>query len=302
MGTKNIIATLILFVGCSTSENNSSTPTSIDELPEFLSSFDYQPKPPVDGELLGIIELGYSGFNSFIVRMDNKDRWRLEKATFGESKVGDGEITFDQVFSQIEKFKADMIEFGVDRNDINLVASSSALKERKVLDIAERLRRLNIGLITVSARQEGNYALLATVPKAFMKNAFMVDIGSGNTKISWAEGNETKSVETVGSRYFESGISDQQARIGIKEALATVPEENKGLCFMVGKIPYLLATATDNRTRRYTVLEPPEAYNFEEKHELAGLNLYDALWQESTISYVFDWDSNFSIGVLMNVN
>ncbi len=277
-------------------------PSSPDEIPAFLSSFDYQPEPPVDGKLLGIIELGYSGFNSFIVRMDNEDRWSLEKATYGKSGVGEGEVTFDQVFSQVEEFRTEMMKFGVKRNDINLVASSSALRDRKVVAIADRLRILNIGLITVNAVQEGNYALLATVPKEFASNSFMVDIGSGNTKISWTEGGEAKSVETYGSLYFQSGISDQEARIGIKEALATVPDENRSLCFMVGKIPFVLATATNNRNKRYTILESPEAYDFTEVQQKAGLNLYDALWQESTISYVFDWDSNFSIGVLMNVN
>ncbi len=302
MKLKNIIATLILLGGCSSPENGTSTTNSAIEQPTFLSSFDYQPEAPVNGKLLGIIELGYTGFNSFIVRMDDEDRWALEKATYGESKIGAGAITFELVTDQIEKFKKEMIEFGVAANDINLVASSSALRDRRVVEIADGLRRLNIGLITVSAEQEGNYALLATVPKEFTNYSFMVDIGSGNTKISWIEGREAKSVETYGSLYLESGISDQEARIGIKEALASVPDANRSLCFMVGKIPFLLASATNNRNKRYTILESPEAYDFDGEQEQAGLNLYDALWQESTVSYIFDWDSNFSIGVLMNVN
>ena len=302
MKTRNIILIYILLIGCSSPENSSGSENSIDDIPAFQSSFDYQPEPPVDGKLLGIIELGYSGFNSFIVRMDKQDRWSLEKAMYSESYVGDNKITFDQVISKIELFKTDMLDYGVGNDDINFVASSSAIRNQKVVDISQRLRRLNIGLITVSAEQEGYYSLYATVPKEFRENAFMIDIGSGNTKISWIENNEPKSVETYGSRYYEVGTSDQQARIGIKDAIAQVPNKNRQLCFMVGKIPHLLATITNNRTRRYTVLESPEAYTFSEDKEKAGLNIYDAIWEESTFSYVFDWDSNFSIGVLMNVN
>ncbi len=302
MRFKHIIIATILLGGCTTQEGSSDSEGSAENTPAFLSSFDYQPESPTDGKLLGIIELGYSGFNSFIVSIDNEDRWALEKAIYDESKVGDGKVTFDHVISKIKEFRTEMIEFGVNENDINLVASSSALRDQKVVEIAEKLRGLDIGLITIDATQEGRYAFLATVPKEFQKSSFMVDIGSGNTKISWFEGTEIRSIETVGSRYFESGVSDQQARIGIKEALATVPPENKNICFMVGGLPHLLANSTDNRNSRYTILEPPEEYTFSERPEQAGLNLYDALWQEATIAYVFDWDSNFSIGVLMNVN
>jgi hypothetical protein len=297
-----IIALAILIIGCSNPESSSDEESYVEESPVFLSSFDYNPEPPENGELLGIIELGYSGFNSFIVTMDRQDRWRLEKSVYGESYVSSDQITFEQVLKRIEKFKSTMIQFGVPENNINFVASSNAIKSEKVVDIARRLRQMNIGLITVNAKQEGNYALYATVPKEFFPHAFMIDIGSGNTKISWVDKKEPITIETYGSKYYEDGVSDQQARIGIKEAIAQVPAKNKTVCFMVGKIPYLLATITNNRTSRYTILEVPDAYSFREEQEMAGLNLYGAIWEESTISYVFDWDSNFSIGVLMNVN
>ena len=302
MRIRNIAISLLLSVGCSSSENSTDEKRTIDNTPSFHSSFDYRPEAPVDGKLLGIIELGYSGFNSFIVKMDNQDRWSLEKASYSESYVGDDNVTFDYVLSEIEKFKSEMIEFGVNGNDINFVASSSAIRNQKIVDIAEQLRRLDIGLITVSADQEGRYAFDATLPKDLKKDAFMIDMGSGNTKVSWLEGNKVQTLETFGSRYQEIGITDQEARIGIKEAVGQVPERNRSLCFMVGKIPFLLASETNNRSARYTILEPPNVYSFADVQSMAGLNLYDALWKESTISYVFDWDSNYSIGVLMNVN
>ncbi|MEP5612000.1 MAG: hypothetical protein ABJP45_07105 [Cyclobacteriaceae bacterium] len=302
MRIRNIALSLLLLSGCSSKENSSDARRVADDTPTFQASFDYKPETPRNGKLLGIIELGYSGFNSFIVRMDNQDRWSLEKVTYDESYVGDGSITFDYVLSEIQKFRSEMIEYGVSNHDINFVASSSAIRNQKVVDITEQLRSLNIGIITVSATQEGIYAFDATIPKELKEDAFMVDMGSGNTKVSWMEGSEVKTLETFGSRYHEIGTSDQDARIGIKDAVAQVPSRNRNLCFMVGKIPFLLATKTNNRSTRYTVLESPSAYSFTDEQSQAGLNLYDALWEESTISYVFDWDSNYSIGVLMNVN
>lgn len=288
--------------GCSTAENSSNSSGSTENLESFQTSFDFQPEAPVNGKLLGIIELGYSGFNSFIVTMDKEDRWSLEKAIYSESQVADGDVTLESVIAKIEQFKSEMIEFGVDGNNINLVASSSAIRDQKVVEIANKLRAMDVGLITVSAEQEGTYALYATVPRALLENAYMIDIGSGNTKVSWLESGEAKTLETFGSRYKEAGVTDQDARIGIKEAVAQVPTKNRDLCFLVGKIPFLLAKTTNNRSTRYTILESPKAYTFEKEQQQAGLNLYDALWEESTISYVFDWDSNFSIGVLMTVN
>ncbi|MEP1095213.1 MAG: hypothetical protein ABJG78_08895 [Cyclobacteriaceae bacterium] len=302
MRIRYIALSLLLFARCSFSENSSGEKRTTGDLTSFQTSFDYAPEQPVNGKLLGIMELGYSGFNSFIVKMDNQDRWTLEKALYSESHIGDGKVTFEYVLAEIERFKSEMIAFGVDGNNINFVASSSAIRDQKVVGIAEQLRRLDIGLITVSVTQEGTYALHATVPKSLLEDAYMIDIGSGNTKVSWYENGQAQTLETYGSRYKEVGVSDQEARIGIKDAVAQVPSRNRNLCFMVGKIPFLLATLTDNRSKRYTVLEPPDAYSFADAQSQAGLNLYDALWEEATISYVFDWDSNYSIGVLMNVN
>ncbi len=45
----------------------------------------------------------------------------------------------------------------------------------------------------VTAEQEAKLALKATVPPSFADNSYMVDIGSGNTKISWEENGSLKS-------------------------------------------------------------------------------------------------------------
>ncbi|MEQ9404982.1 MAG: hypothetical protein RIM99_15425 [Cyclobacteriaceae bacterium] len=294
--------TVILIAGCT--GNNSEGNTIADPVEEhtFVSSFDYVPEPPENGALFGIIELGYSGFNSFIVQMDEKNRWSLEKAVYDESLVAKGRITLEYVLSKIDSFKKEMIDFGVSENHINLVASSSAIQDQKVQEIARELRSMNIGLITVDPIQEGNYALMATIPPELRRNAYMIDIGSGNTKISWMDGKDIVSIETYGSLYYQENISDSTAQLAFKEALSKVPENNRNICFMVGKIPFLLATSTNNRSGRYTILEHPDTYEVNNYQEQSGFNIYRSIWEEKTFSYVFDWDSNFSIGVLISVN
>lgn len=254
---------------------------------------------------MGIIELGSTGFNAFIVQMDQLDHWRLEKAIYSQSFVTEGKITINHVFNTIQSYKDSMISFGVSTNEINLVASSSATKDPEVGEILDQLRSMNIGVINVSTEQEGKYALKATIPRELMSNSYLVDIGSGNTKVCWVENNETKTLETYGSKYYTQGIRHIDAHKAVKETIASIPEANQALCFVIGGAAYKLASITDSLRapdQRYTILEDPDQYIFEEEANLAAVNLYRAIWSEKTISYVFDWDTNFSIGVLAEVN
>ena len=47
--------------------------------PAAAPAFSYRPTAPVGGKLKGVVELGASGFNLFIVRVDNQRNWKLEK-------------------------------------------------------------------------------------------------------------------------------------------------------------------------------------------------------------------------------
>ncbi|HEY9702052.1 MAG TPA: hypothetical protein V6C58_06380, partial [Allocoleopsis sp.] len=46
-------------------------------------TFNYKPTPPLNGKLKGVVELGASGFNSFIINIDAQKDWKLEKAEYG---------------------------------------------------------------------------------------------------------------------------------------------------------------------------------------------------------------------------
>lgn len=291
----------MITTGCATSAKEPDQSNEVSDV-AFVSTFDYQPEAPKGGKLLGIIELGYSGFNSFIVTMDRRDRWTLEKAIYDDSYVDDGEVTLDHIQYKIEFFKTQMLAFGVNKNNINFVASSSAIKNPKVQRIMAKLREMGVGIISVTPDQEANFAFLATVPKSFRENAYMIDLGTGSTKISWFENDKVQTLETIGSKYYQTNIPDSVAYKQMNSVIDLVPEQNKNICFIVGRIPYVLATATNSKSGRYTVLEPPHTYQLRGGNENAGINLYKAIYNESTIAHVFDWDSNFSIGVLMSVN
>ena len=71
--------------------NNGGTTTS-------TPSFNYTAPEPVNGKLRGVVELGATGFNSFIIRADAQKNWKLEKADYGssllyESMTNDADIT-----------------------------------------------------------------------------------------------------------------------------------------------------------------------------------------------------------------
>ncbi|HTG56388.1 MAG TPA: hypothetical protein VL943_08980, partial [Niabella sp.] len=56
-------------------------------------TFAYQPEKPVNGELKGVVEVGASGFNSFVVKIDKEKRWEVVSKEFGNSMVYEGLAT-----------------------------------------------------------------------------------------------------------------------------------------------------------------------------------------------------------------
>ena len=39
--------------------------------------FNYTPEEPVNGQLRGVVEVGATDFNSFVINMDNQNRWKI---------------------------------------------------------------------------------------------------------------------------------------------------------------------------------------------------------------------------------
>jgi exopolyphosphatase/pppGpp-phosphohydrolase len=70
------------------------------------------------------------------------------------------------------------------------------------------LKSLGYVVNQVTAEQEGQLALKSVLPAEYTDKAFVVDIGSGNTKISWVKDGKVSALESYGAKYFQDGSDD----------------------------------------------------------------------------------------------
>ncbi|MCY7352532.1 MAG: hypothetical protein LH606_18055 [Cytophagaceae bacterium] len=287
--------------------SSASTENSSDNSSEATSStaraaFDYQPPAPTNGKLKGVVELGASGFNSFIIRLDNQEKWKLEKAEFGNSLVLENMATDEDIRAGLKKYIGGMLDFGVGGRDIHFVVSSGAQKAEGTKKITKALRSLNYFVNTVTPEQEAKLGLRCVLPKEFESNSFVADIGSGNTKISWKAGGRTSALDTYGAKYFQEGTDDAKVYEEVRAKAKQIPSENRKTCFIIGGVPFELAKEVRNGKERYTVINAPSAYKLENAKSKAGLNIYKALADGTGCDqFVFDWDANFTIGFLLDL-
>ncbi|WP_207534110.1 hypothetical protein [Desertivirga arenae] len=280
------------------SQAQDNNKTSSDEAREFS----YTPEKPQNGTLNGVVELGATGFNSFVINLDKEKRWEIVSKDFGESLAYEGLATTEDIRGGLKKYIAGMFDKGVAKNNVHFVISSGAQKEAKTKTISNELKKMGFVVNNVTPDQEAKFALQATVPPAFIDNSFMVDIGSGNTKISWEENGALKSQELPGAKYFQQNLSDQDVYNQVKEAVAKVPSDKRNVGFIIGGVPFTLAKQHRKGEERYTVLKSPGSYNGEDKKMQAGLNIYKAIADATkTDTFVFDWDANFTIGFLLSL-
>ena len=266
------------------------------------SSFSYLPPAPVNGKLKGVVELGASGFNSFIVNIDAKKTWKLEKAEFGSSLVYENMATDDDVRAGLKNYISNMLNYGVSGKDIHFVVSSGAIKTPETQKIAKGLKTLGYFVNPVTAEQEGAYALKCVLPVSYAGEAFVLDIGSGNTKVSWMEGGTIKSGETYGSKYFQNNVTDAAAYEEASSIAAQIPASKRKICFIIGGIPFEFAKQLRNGKERFTVLSKPADLKAEGGKQKSGLNIYKAFADETGCkTFVFDWDANFTIGFLLDL-
>ncbi|MFN4081915.1 MAG: hypothetical protein ACK4NS_13535, partial [Saprospiraceae bacterium] len=261
--------------------------------------FSYAAPEPVGGKLKGVVELGATGFNSFIVRIDAQKRWKLEKAEFGASLVYEKLATDDDIKSGLKRYIADMLAFGVSPRDIHFVISSGAKKAPITQKISNELKRMGYFVNEVSPAQEARLALKAALPTAFASKGFVVDIGSGNTKISWLPNG---ALEAPGAKYFQDNLKPETVYNEVKNKAAQIPVQLRGTCFIIGGVPYELARQSRNGKERYTVLKAPADYKADGAKQEAGLNIYRAIADATGCrQFVFDWDANFTIGFLLEL-
>ena len=286
----------------SNSKNSPSTSTTTDAKTEERE-FNYTPEKPQNGTLRGVVELGATGFNSFVINMDNQKRWEILSKDFGESLAYEGLATTEDIRAGLKKYIAGMFDKGVGKNNIHFVISSGAQKEPKTTIISNELKKMGYIVNNVTPDQEAKLGLKSTIPPQFIDNSFMVDIGSGNTKVSWDENGSLKTIELPGAKYYEKGTSDDAVYNTIKTQLGKIPEGKRNVGFIIGGVPFTLAKQHRKGEERYTVLKAPQSYKAVDKKMASGLNIYKAFADATnTDTFVFDWDANFTIGFLLSLN
>ena len=264
--------------------------------------FNYTPEKPVNGTLKGVVEVGATGFNSFVINMDAQKRWEIVSKDFGESLAYEGLATTEDIRAGLKKYLAGMFEKGVSKNNMHFVISSGAQKEPKTAIVANELKKMGFVVNLVTADQEAKLGLKATIPPQFQDYSFLVDVGSGNTKISWQEGGNLKTIEAPGAKYYERGTPDNTVYNEVKEKASKIPEGKRNVCFILGGVPFTLAKQHRNGEERFTVLNSPDKYKASDKKMASGLNIYKAIADATNCdTFVFDWDANFTIGFLLSL-
>lgn len=266
------------------------------------AAFNYTPPAPINGTLRGVVELGATGFNSFIIRMDERKNWKLEKADYGASLVYEGLASDDDIRKGLKNYIADMLAYGVGAKNIHFVISSGARKVAVTEKISRELKSLGYVVNEVTPEREAQLALRSCLPRDYANRAFVVDIGSGNTKLSWIEGSRIVGIELPGAKYRQNNVSDDAVYREVREKAARVPSHLRNTCFIIGGVPYELAKQTRNGKERYTVLKAPSEYTAQGDKQAGGLNIYKAIADATGCrQFVFDWDANFTIGFLLEL-
>ena len=271
--------------------------------PMASAAFTYRPEAPVNGKLKGVVELGASGFNSFIIRVDSKRAWKLERSEYGNSLVMENLATEDDIRKGLKAYIGQMLDFGVSGRDIHFVVSSGALMAQVTGRIIKALNSLHYVVNTVTPEQEGIFSLKSVLPPSYNDKAFVMDIGSGNTKVSWLDHGTPKSLHSYGAKYFERNIDSTTVSNDVKAIARQVPEERRGTCFIIGGVPFDMAKIVRQGKERYTVLRPPTGYTDQRSAKIkAGINIYNAMATTTNCpQFVFDWDANFTIGYLLSL-
>ncbi len=295
----------------STKDQAEKTLTLEDLKPPVVTDlFSYQNPKPNDGKLKGVVELGATGFNSFIIRVDRDKNWELVKARYGRSSIIEEGATTEETKAKLKDYISILIKDGVPGKYIYFVVSSGAAKEPIVQKISKVLKAQGYYVNIVTPEQEAKFAFLATVPKVFQDKGFVLDIGSGNSKLAYFDGAKLKTIETYGAKYSKKSIDNKLVYNKVLSLTSEIPKEKTKYCFIIGGVPYKLAKFTNGGKtgdKRYVTLSSKvEDYSLyaqlKGEKMLCGLNIYSAVNKATSPEYVvFDAKTNFTIGYLLQM-
>ena len=306
-----LFAVMLALFSCNSKKTEDANATAEDKAGEEatteLKAFDYTPAEPTDGKKKAIVELGAAGFNMFVVELDEQGNWKALKKEFGTSLISENMTNAETVETKLKDYIKSIIDQGVPANNVFFVVSSGAVKEPIIESITSALKAIGYNVNTVTPEQEAQYAFRCVLPKGYEGKAFVVDLGSGNTKISYMQDGKTVGKETYGAKYFQKNITDDEVYNDVKTKLADLPAENTETLFIIGGVPFQMAKTQKKGDERYTVLSTDiAAYDKLAQEEgdkvKAGLNIFKSIVQTTGAKQVvFDWDANFSIGYLLSL-
>jgi hypothetical protein len=283
-------------------KTDAAKPEALEASLAGRAAFNYPAPKPVGGKMRGVVELGASGFNSFVVRTDARRNWELQKAEFDNSLLMENLASDEEIRRGLRAYIANMLDYGVAGKDIHFVISSGALKMAAAHRIAKELSQMGYVVNRMTPEKEAALGLSVAMPPPFSKRAFVVDIGSGGTEISWLADGKPKSVTTFGSKYYEYGADNEVVASDVRAKAQQIPVELRQTCFIIGGVPYEMAKQVRQGQERYTVLSAPAAYQFDKAKAKSGLVIYRSLAEATGCKqFVFDWDANFTIGYLLSL-
>ena len=281
--------------------SNSQNINQTDKIIEENNPISFKRQEPVSGVHYGVIEVGASGFNLFVVSIDNEKNWEMIYKEFGSSLAYEGFLNIDELKTGIRKYLSKMFDNGVSGKNAHFVVSSGALKNPKTDMVLKAIKELGYVVNRVTPEQEGKFAYRALISKEYESQTFMCDIGSGNTKISFIDNNNNlKAFEGPGAKYYSTDITDTEVKDQITSLVKHVPINKRKYCFIIGGVPFKMAEISRKENERFTRLNKPNYYNFQEKKLTCGLNIYSSIYDQCN-NIIFDWDANFTIGFLLNL-
>jgi len=206
-------------------------------------------------------------------------------------------VTEEDVRTGLKTYIGKMLDFGVAARDIHFVVSSGAALSHVTARITKGLRLLKYVVTTVTPEQEGALAL------PYVDKAFVVDMGSANTKISWFENGSARVEDTYGSKFYEKNIDVATVVREVKSKSALVPASLRSTCFIIGGVPYEMAKSVRRDQEPFTVLKSAEAYaGLTGAKMKSGTSIYQAVAEATDCrQFVFGYDTPFTIGYLLSL-
>src|SRR5919199_5706484 len=99
--------------------NNENTTRNTNSGNTERREFNYTPEKPVNGILRGVVEVGATGFNSFVINMDKEKRWEIVSKDFGESLAYEGLATTEDIRLGLKRYLSSMFDKGVTKNNMH---------------------------------------------------------------------------------------------------------------------------------------------------------------------------------------